>query len=111
VGNGLAIPHARLGDIKRPAIAVGLCPRGMDFDAPDGQPVFVVILVLTPVENTNVHLSILADIARIFSSERVVHKLVTRVSTFTQLRAFINIEAPKPAPAQREATEAAALKE
>jgi Kef-type K+ transport system membrane component KefB/mannitol/fructose-specific phosphotransferase system IIA component (Ntr-type) len=111
VGNGLAIPHARLSDIKRPAIAVGLCPRGMDFDAPDGQPVFVVILVLTPVENTNVHLSILADIARIFSSERVVHKLVTRVSTFTQLRAFINIEAPRPAPAPREAAEAAASRE
>lgn len=46
LGDGVAIPHARLDVGDTPAIAIGRHPAGIEFDAPDGKPVHLVVLVL-----------------------------------------------------------------
>lgn len=46
LGNGIAIPHARLQVGEKPVIAVGRHKEGLDFEAPDGKPVHLVFLVL-----------------------------------------------------------------
>ncbi len=46
LGDGVAIPHARIEVGDGPAIAVGRHPAGLDFDAPDGNPVHLIVLVL-----------------------------------------------------------------
>ena len=46
LGDGVAIPHARLDVGETPVIAIGRHPAGIDFDAPDGQPVHLIVLVL-----------------------------------------------------------------
>ncbi len=95
LGNAVAVPHARMGGLKEPLVAVGLSPGGIDFDTPDGVPVNVVILMLTPADRPDLHLDILAGIARTFQREEVAKELAARVSTLTELRAFLNIEAPR----------------
>jgi len=46
LGDGVAIPHARLEVGDKPVIAVGRHVAGIDFDSPDGKPVHLIVLVL-----------------------------------------------------------------
>lgn len=50
LGNGVALPHARLDGLSTPVVAVGLSHAGIDFDAVDGQPAQIIILLLTPLD-------------------------------------------------------------
>jgi len=46
LGHGLAVPHARVDTEGQIAVAVGRSAEGIDFEAPDGQPVRLIILVI-----------------------------------------------------------------
>ncbi|HDP80638.1 MAG TPA: PTS sugar transporter subunit IIA, partial [Spirochaetes bacterium] len=68
IGNGIAVPHARMAEISRPWVIVGKSPSGIDFDAFDGKPAHLIFLILTPMDDQEAQIQILAQIARIFSS-------------------------------------------
>src|SRR5690606_27972751 len=38
IGNGIALSHVRLPDLKKPQVALGVSQHGIDFDSPDGAP-------------------------------------------------------------------------
>ncbi len=65
IGNGIAIPHARLLDLKHFTILVGLSPAGFDFDAIDKKPVHIVFLVLSQEQQKVLYIRILARLARL----------------------------------------------
>jgi Kef-type K+ transport system membrane component KefB/mannitol/fructose-specific phosphotransferase system IIA component (Ntr-type) len=64
--HGVAIPHARIEGLKKPIIAVAICPRGINFQAPDGNPSFFVFLILTSSKDNLKQLEIIADISKTF---------------------------------------------
>ena len=68
LGDGIAIPHARLDGMEQPVVAVGLSTEGIDWDAFDGKPAHLVFLVLTPSEDAESQLEILGAIAQAFAS-------------------------------------------
>ncbi|MFC1539778.1 cation:proton antiporter [Candidatus Latescibacterota bacterium] len=65
VGSGVAIPHVRMDSVRDPVIAIGRSLRGLDWDAPDGQPVRNVFFLLTPRDMKDVHVQLLAEVARV----------------------------------------------
>ena len=71
LGDGCALPHARVPGLGRTLGAFLRLGRGVDFDSPDHEPVDLVFGLLVPEESTDEHLEILAAIARVFSDERV----------------------------------------
>jgi PTS system nitrogen regulatory IIA component len=74
VGNGVAIPHARLEQVKKPlGIMARLKP--IDFDSIDGQPVDLVCLVLLSKENEQAQLNTLAGVARRLRSPEVLEQM------------------------------------
>lgn len=62
IGKGVALPHARLGALKKPMAAIGLAPQGIDFTALDSKPVYSVILLLTSNDNPDEHLQAMETI-------------------------------------------------
>ena len=76
VGSGIAIPHARLATLSKPVLTCGRSLAGVDWDAPDGLPVQLVFLLLTPVQDEGAQLQILAALARSMGAEEVRHGLV-----------------------------------
>ena len=64
IGKGVAIPHARLPDLKRPHGLLAKLRQGIEFDAIDGQPVDIVFTLLLPAAAENAQLSALALVAR-----------------------------------------------
>ena len=88
IGNGLAVPHARLPGLEAPLVAVGFSEAGIDFEAPDGSFAHVIFLILTPQQDNGAQLEILADIAHTFKSEEVREKSRT-VAGFTEFLALV----------------------
>jgi PTS system nitrogen regulatory IIA component len=68
LGGGVAIPHARLSAIGRP-VALFIRPKwAIDFDAPDGKPVGLILVVLVPsAGNPEDHLRLLKAVAEKFA--------------------------------------------
>ena len=64
VGNGVALPHVRLEQVKKPFAILARLKHPIDFDAIDGQPVDLVCLLLLSKENESAQLNALAGIAR-----------------------------------------------
>lgn len=56
MGKGVAVPHAKHKAIKDVVAAIGLSSVGIDFSALDKQPVYSIILLVSPTENPDRHL-------------------------------------------------------
>ncbi len=69
LGKGVAVPHARIEALRRPVMAFGRSPEGLDWDAPDGAPVRFVFLVLTPARQEGLQLQILQAISHTMSGD------------------------------------------
>jgi CBS domain containing-hemolysin-like protein/mannitol/fructose-specific phosphotransferase system IIA component len=76
VGEGVAIPHARLPGLPKPVMAFGRAREGIPFDAPDGRPVQLVVLLLTPAEDPGVQLRVLRRVAEILQSDYLRTRLL-----------------------------------
>jgi PTS system fructose-specific IIA component/PTS system nitrogen regulatory IIA component len=68
-GRGVAVPHAKHPGVPRIACALGMAPRGIDFDALDRQPVFTVFLLVSPESSHDDHLRAMEVIFRHLSKD------------------------------------------
>jgi len=69
IGQGVAVPHARLADIVRPIIAIGRGARALGFNAPDKIPVRLAFLIVTPASAPLEQLRILGRVATLINSQ------------------------------------------
>ena len=65
VGNGVAIPHARIKGINQPFISVIILDNPIDFDNIDSLDVDIVVCLIVPTEETDNHLTLLACLSEI----------------------------------------------
>jgi PTS system nitrogen regulatory IIA component len=70
LGQGVAIPHARVNNLDRILVAYLRPKSPIPFDAPDGEPVSDFLVLLVPKEATEEHLVILADASQRFADSR-----------------------------------------
>jgi len=68
IGDGVAIPHGKFQGLKQPIISFGRSSKGLDFDAMDGEAVFLFFLLVAPEDSASIHLKALAKIAKIIKS-------------------------------------------
>jgi Kef-type K+ transport system membrane component KefB/mannitol/fructose-specific phosphotransferase system IIA component (Ntr-type) len=88
IGNGVALPHARIDGMREPMVVVGISETGIDFNSPDGRPANVIFLILTPSNQPGVQLEIASEIARLFKNPHVSDN-VLRTNSFTDFLALI----------------------
>ena len=67
IGGGVAVPHAYLPELKTMIVAFARVPAGLDFDAIDGIPVRMAIMLAGPPSAEKLHLRLLARIAKLMS--------------------------------------------
>ncbi len=67
IGEGLAIPHGKSNCSKNLVMAVGRPAKPIDFDAVDGQPVYLVVLLASPPDKTSEHIQALGKISRLMA--------------------------------------------
>lgn len=77
VGEGLAIPHAKLGTARSLLACMGRSRRGIDFASPDDQPTHFFFVLIAPEQAQGDHLKALARISRLFRSDEMRTGLLT----------------------------------
>jgi PTS system nitrogen regulatory IIA component len=74
-GDGVAIPHARIPDLKKPFGTLVRLKHAVDFDAIDGKPVDIVFLLLLPAQPQGDPLNALASVARRLRDPESIRRL------------------------------------
>jgi PTS system nitrogen regulatory IIA component len=67
LGHGVAIPHGRIKGLKEAVAAFVRLAEPIAFDAPDGRPVNILVVLLVPEQATQQHLDILSELAQMLS--------------------------------------------
>ena len=76
IGGGVAIPHAKHPDLAGVVLAVGVSRDGIEFDAADGELVYLVFLVLAESHNPGPNVEVLADIGNLMQVPGVYEGMV-----------------------------------
>src|SRR5215467_14907698 len=76
IGEGVAIPHGKLGAVGEIVACLGRAPNGVDFDSMDGQPTFLFFVLVAPESSTGAHLKALARISRVFKDPEFRRRLL-----------------------------------
>src|SRR5690606_12237329 len=75
LGNGIAIPHGKIGGLNGVTAVFARLAHPVDFGAVDDEPVDLVMMLLAPLGSGADHLKALALVARILRTESVVERL------------------------------------
>lgn len=65
VGNGIAFPHTVSADAKDVSILLVSLAKPVDFDSLDNMPVDIIVAMVIPGNQTDLHLQILAGVSRL----------------------------------------------
>jgi len=76
LGEGVAIPHGRIKGLKETLAALVRLSTPIPFDAPDGQPVRLLVFLLVPEHATEEHLELLSEFAELLSDRAVRENLL-----------------------------------
>jgi PTS system nitrogen regulatory IIA component len=68
LGQGVAIPHGRIKNLREAVAAFVKTENPIPFDAPDGLPVNLIFVLLVPERATDLHLQLLGELAQMFSN-------------------------------------------
>jgi len=77
LGHGVAIPHGRIAKLRDATAAFVKTVHPIPFDAPDGQPVNLIFVLLVPERATDLHLQILGELAQMFSDAQFRNRLLS----------------------------------
>src|SRR5512147_876312 len=80
LGQGVAIPHGRIKGLKEAIAAFVRVAEPIPFDAPDGQPVSVMIFLLVPEQASQAHLDLLSELAQMLSDKAFRQTLLDATS-------------------------------
>lgn len=87
IGDGIAIPHGKTDAVNTPQLAAAVCKNGVDYDALDGAPVYLIFMIAVPKNSNNLHLDVLARLSTILMNEDFRDKLINCSDT----QEFINL--------------------
>jgi len=65
IKKGIALPHGKAEGIDGLSGVIGISRRGIEYDALDGQPVYLVFLILSSPRDSEQHLGVLKRLARL----------------------------------------------
>ncbi len=65
IGQGIAIPHGKTDRVDGLVAVLGISQKGVNFEALDGELVYILFLLVAPKETAGPHLKALAQISRL----------------------------------------------
>lgn len=94
IGGGVAIPHGIVASGPEIQGVLGILKEGVDFDSPDAEPVRLAALIVTPEEHRDMHLQVIATLARMMSDEAIRGRLFTARDAAEAFEAIESEETP-----------------
>lgn len=67
LGEGVGYPHARCDDFSNVILSLATIPEGVDYGAPDGRPVRIILAAIAPPDRNSLLLGVMACLSRILA--------------------------------------------
>ena len=81
IGQGLGVPHVRLGGIKHPTLTVAICPNGIkDYTAIDNKPINIAVLIVAPKGRHETYIRLLGAVVEVLKQSDLREKILTAES-------------------------------
>ena len=110
VGDGIAIPHAKVAAVAKAGLAAMTVPGGVDWNAPDDAPCDLIFAIAAPEGENNVHLEMLAKLSALLMHEDFAAELRAAKTPEEFLAAIDAAEADRDEAEAKKAEAAAAPK-
>jgi fructose-specific phosphotransferase system IIA component len=88
-GAGIAIPHGKCNAVKELVLAIGIAHEPIEFNSIDGKPVTILILLVSPADQTGPHIQALAAISRLMLNEEFRQQL-EKVTSADEVYVLLN---------------------
>ena len=72
IGNGVAVPHAKIDGVKQAVLVFGRSGEGVDFNSLDGEKTHLFFMLISPKDDRGAHLKILAKISHLIKDRFMV---------------------------------------
>ena len=92
IGCGLAVPHAKVEFVEKLYMAAICCPKGVDFDALDKEPVYLMFLILSPENTVGPHIRALSSVSRLMADSAVRTQLVDASTSVEFMEVLVEAE-------------------
>ncbi len=93
IGLGVAIPHGKSSSATHLEMVCGTAPKGIEFDALDGEACQLFFLLLGPESAAGEHVKALSRIARVVRRDDVRHRLLAAVTPEAFIQTLVDEEA------------------
>ncbi|MDR2479567.1 MAG: PTS sugar transporter subunit IIA [Treponema sp.] len=78
IQKGIAIPHGKTNAVNTVRGVLGISRKGIDYDALDGEPVYLLFMIVAPQEDSEKHLRILKRLAELLENPQFYIDLQTQ---------------------------------
>lgn len=92
IGHGLAVPHGAVERVRDMIASLGISKEGIPFQAVDGKPVHIVVLLVIPRGSFPQHVSTLAGIARLMEHEELRGRIIGAENVDQAMDAIVDAE-------------------
>jgi PTS system fructose-specific IIC component len=92
IGNGLAVPHIHTSLVDDYCVAFGHCRQGVDFDALDGEPVYLIFMIAAVEEASRKHVRLVSTLMRMLSVPAVLDAILEAETPEGVIEVFKNAE-------------------
>ena len=65
IQKGIAVPHGKTTAVKALRGVLGISHKGIDYDALDGEPVYLLFMIISPLEDSEEYLRLLKHLAEL----------------------------------------------
>ncbi|WP_314743146.1 PTS sugar transporter subunit IIA [Treponema lecithinolyticum] len=90
--SGIAVPHAKTSAVTDVQGAIGISRSGIDYDALDGKPVHLIVLILSGADSTELHLRVLKRLARLLENSEFYAELMEQKNAEAAYNVFCKYE-------------------
>lgn len=91
IGEGIAIPHAKVGAVTKATLVAAVSKEGVDYDSLDGAPSHLFFMIAAPDGANNTHLDVLSRLSTILMDAKFRESLINAADANEFLR-LINIK-------------------
>lgn len=92
IGEGVAIPHGKIGGLKSIVASIGKSREGLKFDALDGKPCHIFFLLAAPSNSVSGHLKALARASMLLKNPSLREKLIKAETPGELYRALVEYD-------------------
>lgn len=107
VGEGIAIPHAKVAAVKEPGLAAVVVPEGVDYEAFDGSKANLIFMIAAPDGEADTHLEALSKLSTLLMNPGFKDALIAAKTKEEFLKVIDDTESARYEKEEKKAAEAA----